>query len=146
MRASKGLFLSLAVFLVFSISLLGAFWGREKRDGTLYATLTLRCGGCDNALIARIPTDAFDATLGESTCRVLSSAATASECCEIKNGVPLYYPSRLFSDLTFTVSVKVTKRDGALYASGVFLSPGGRVLLSSTHFHGECEILSMKVG
>lgn len=146
MRASKGLVLSLAVFLVFSLSLLGAFLGRDKKDGARNATLTLRYGRCDNALALCIPTDAFDATLGGGVCRVLSSASAPSKCCEIKNGVPLYYPSRLFSDLSFTVSVKVTERDGALYADGVFLSPGGRVLLSSAHFHGECEILSVKVG
>lgn len=144
-QPKKWLFPTL-LLLIFAISLSGFYLLRKKNDESLFATVTLRCARCDNALVTRISFGGFDATIGGAPCRILSAEPTPSECFEIKNGAPLYFSSRLFSDVIFTATLRAISRDGALYADEVFLSPGGRVLLSSARFHGECEILSVKVG
>lgn len=143
-RRIRLLCLFAAAVLLFSA--LGALLLRRDTDNTVPIVLTVKNAHADNALALSLPRGTFAATIDGIPCRILSFSAAPSELCEVKDGDPFPYPSRLFSDITVTLSVEATVREGVLYAADAFLSVGKRVLLSSPVFYGFGEITSIKVG
>ena len=146
MRASKKRVFPLILLFVFLFSLFGfyLFGSKENESHTLY--LTLRRARCDNALALRLTDGEYTGTLDGTPCKILSVRCEPSVCYAYENGESRRYTSCLFSDVTLTLTLEGSVRNGMPYADGTFLSLGKRVHLSSAAFYGECEIISLKVG
>lgn len=142
MRRRSFLLLLLSVFL---LSLFGGLIFRGKAQTPSLATVTLCARFCDNALAESLSCEEESATVDGAPCRILSLSVRASTVTREEGGVPVRFPSRLASDVFFEIETEVSVKDGLPYAADAFLSPGKRVLLSSSVFHGECEILAVKV-
>jgi hypothetical protein len=132
--------------LVFILSLAG---GRLLRADTAQSEtliLTVKAVKCDNAVARALDGGECVATLDGALASLLSYRSEPSPISEQANGVFYRYPSELFSDIYFTLSVDAAVREGVYYADGVFLSLGKHATLSSPLFYGNVEIVALEVG
>ena len=144
MKKRKTRLLISALVLILLLSVLGTLLLKGKSPSPIPLTVKVRCAHVDNALALSLSSRQANASLDGEECRILSVFSAPSEISEMKGGSLISYPSKLFSDVTVTLSVRATPRDGLFYAGEVWLSPAKRVLLSAPTFYGYGEILSVQ--